>query len=152
MAKQSQSHHPDIRLHAWRAVLETYSRLIPVMNAEMRREQQLDLQTYDALLHVFEAGRSGIRMSDLARKVVLTKSGLTARVDRLEELGMLRRVPDPDDRRATRVLLTDEGAETLHEAAVFHLTSVENHFSDFITQDEARVIVDALERVHNEGD
>jgi DNA-binding MarR family transcriptional regulator len=145
--RQQEVHRPDVHLRAWRAVLETYSALLPVMDAELRQERQLDVQTYDALLHVNEAGPSGIRMTELARKVVLTKSGLTARVDRLEETGLLRRIPDPDDRRATRITLTDQGARVFHTAAEFHLTCIDRHFSSQISDDEARTIAEALERV-----
>lgn len=105
------------------------------------------MQVYDVLLHTYEAGTPGIRMSDLASKVLLTKSGLTARIDRLEQRDMVRRVPDPEDRRATRVVLTDHGAAVFREAAAFHMTSVERHFSTAISDDEARTIVTALERV-----
>jgi DNA-binding MarR family transcriptional regulator len=149
MSNQRQEHkHTNIRVRAWRAILEAYSALLPVMDSELRSEQHLDVQVYDVLLHTYEAGPMGIRMTDLARKVLLTKSGLTARVDKLEEGGLLERVPDPEDRRATRIRLTDTGAAVFKKAADFHLSSIERHFSSRISEEEGRVICEALERVH----
>jgi DNA-binding MarR family transcriptional regulator len=144
---RQQDHHPDIRLQAWRAILETYATLLPLFDAELRESVHLEVPTYDALLHAYEAGSSGIRMTDLAQKVVLTKSGLTARVDRLERQGLLQRVPDPNDRRATRITLTDRGTAVFREAAFSHMADIARHFSRLISVEEAQVIVAALERV-----
>jgi hypothetical protein len=86
-------------------------------------------------------------MPDLACKAILTKSGLTARVDRLEDLGLVERHPDPDNRRATRVVLTSKGREVFLDAATVHPSSINARFSDLITETEARTITGALERV-----
>jgi len=140
--------HTNIRVQAWRSVLEACNTLLPIMDSELRSEQHLDVQIYDVLLHTYEAGPVGIRMTDLARKILLTKSGLTARVDKLEEGGLLERAPDPEDRRATRIRLTETGAAVFKNAADFHLSSIERHFSSRISEEEARVICEALERIH----
>jgi DNA-binding MarR family transcriptional regulator len=139
--------HTNIRVQAWRSVLEACNTLLPIMDSELRSEQHLDVQVYDVLLHTYEAGPVGIRMTDLARKILLTKSGLTARVDKLEEGGLLERAPDAEDRRATRIRLTETGAAVFKKAADFHLSSIERHFSSRISEEEARVICEALERI-----
>lgn len=135
------------RRRAWRALIEFHGALTTIFEGELRDATGLDLQTYDALLHTYEAGSAGIRMTDLAQRVILTKSGLTSVVDRLERRGYLRRIPDPSDRRATRVTLTARGEETFREAATVHLAGIKRHFADRITDEEARVIIDALARV-----
>jgi DNA-binding MarR family transcriptional regulator len=140
--------HTNIRVQAWRSVLEACNTLLPIMDSELRSEQHLDVQVYDVLLHTYEAGPVGIRMTDLARKILLTKSGLTARVDKLEEGGLLERAPDAEDRRATRIRLTETGVAVFKKAADFHLSSIERHFSSRISEEEARVICEALERIH----
>lgn len=137
----------NIRLRAWRAILKMHATIIPTLDGELRDEAGMDLQTYDALLHTYEAGDAGIRMTDLAGNVVLTKSGLTTLVDRLEKRDLLQRVSDPADRRSTRVSLTARGVETFRSAAPSHLASIDEHFARRLTDDEAAIIVEALERV-----
>jgi DNA-binding MarR family transcriptional regulator len=90
---------------------------------------------------------TGIRMADLANKVVLSKSGLTTLVDRLEEKGLLRRLPDHADRRATRITITDAGIDAFRAAATVHLDGIARHFADRITSAEAKALAEVLERV-----
>jgi len=133
-------------------MMEIHGAITPLMDAELREQAELDIQTYDVLLHVFEADEGGIRMSSLARQVVISKSGLTTLVDRLEERGLLQRIPDPADRRAIRVILTENGDEAFRKAAAVHMASVERHFLDHLTDDEARIIATVLNRiVHDIG-
>ncbi len=143
--------HLKIRLRAWRAVLELEGTLTQIFDAELRDRAGIELQTYDALLHTFEAGEQGIRMTDLARHVVLSKSGLTAVVDRLEKRKWLKRVADPDDRRATRITLTAAGEKVFRRAAEVHLDGIEKHFSVHVSDQEAEVIARALNRVRAEA-
>ncbi len=135
------------RRRAWRALMVTYGTITPLLDDELRSATELDLTTYDALLHVYEAGDPGIRMTDLADKVVLSKSGLTTLVDRLEERDLMQRIADPEDRRAIRITLTESGMEAFHTAAAVHVAGIERYFTSQLTEDEAEVIADTLERI-----
>ena len=135
---------------AWRAILVLYGTLTPLLADELQDGADLDLQTYDALLHTYEAGKPGIRMTDLAQNIVLSKSGLTTLVDRLEEHALLQRIPDPDDRRAIRITLTDRGIETFRSAAKIHMAGIQKHFTDQLTDEEATAIAEVLERIHRD--
>ena len=126
--------------------METYGTITPLLDEEMRKGSDLDLQTYDVLLHVRETGDSGIRMTDLAQAVVRSKSGLTTLVDRLEERGLLRRIPDTSDRRTIRIILTATGLESFRRAAEVHVTGIESYFVNHISENEAEIIADTLER------
>ncbi len=141
----------SVRLRAWRAIMEMYGAVVPLLDEELRDEAGMDLKTYDALLHTYEAGKVGIRMADLAEKVVLTRSGLTTLVDRLEERDLLQRVPDPEDRRATRITLTAQGLKSFRSAAPVHIASIGKHFAGLLNDDEAKVIAGALERVRRDA-
>ena len=72
------------RDRAWRSIMETHGAIVPKLDSELQEKAGIDIQTYDALLHVFEARGQGIRMADLASAVVISKSGITSLVDRLE--------------------------------------------------------------------
>ncbi len=125
----------------------TYGTIIPLLDGELRSATDLDLPTYDALLHVYEAGDPGIRMTDLAQKVVLSKSGLTTLVDRLEERDLMQRIPDLEDRRAIRITLTESGIEAFRTAANVHMAGIERYFTKQLTEDEAEAIAETLERI-----
>lgn len=138
------------KLRAWRALMTVHGRVTPRLDEELRAATDLDLRSYDTLLHTYEAGAAGIRMADLAEKVVLSKSGLTTLVDRLESSGRLRRLPDPADRRATRITITDAGLDAFRFAAEVHLAGIARHFADKITVVDAEALTNILERVHGE--
>jgi DNA-binding MarR family transcriptional regulator len=136
----------SVRGRAWRAVLEVHRDVVQHLERDFRESVGLDLLYYDVLLHVSE-GQRGRRMTELADAVVLSKSGLTSVVDRMEADGLLERRPDPDDRRAVRVVLTPRGEERFREAAEQHAETVRRIFTSIVTDDEAGVIVDVLGRV-----
>lgn len=144
-------HGPSPQGRAWRMLLTVGQALVRTLDEELQRGVGLDLQRYDVMLHVSE-GEGGRRMTDLARAVVLSKSGLTALVDRMEADGLLERRPDPADRRATRVVLTGEGESRFREASAFHRAVVHRIFIERVTEEEAVVLSGALERVRRELD
>ena len=134
---------------AWRALYKSYWALIPLMDRDLRDEVGIDLTTSNALLHTHLAGPDGLRMNELAHNATLSTSGLTSLVDRLEERGWMERVRDPDDRRAIRVVLTDEGREFARVAATVHVASIEQHFSSRVSDDDARAVARVLEAVES---
>lgn len=141
----------DPRLAAWRSLMELHMHLTSQFDIEFQEHSGIDISTYDTLLHTFEAGTDGIRMTDLSERLVVSKSGLTTMVDRLERRGLLRRVPDPADRRAVRVAITDDGYAVFRSAAKMHMASLEDSFSKHITEEEAQLIVDIVSRVRDAG-
>lgn len=140
----------DPGLRAWRALMELHMELTSLFDIEFQ-ECGIDISIYDALLHVHEAGPGGIRMTDLSEQLVVSKSGLTAMVDRLEKREFLRRIPDPVDRRAIRVAITKTGAAMFRSAAKVHMASVEQNFSRHLTDDEAQMIIDIVDRVRQKS-
>lgn len=134
---------------AWRSILELETTLMPLFD-EGLASLGIDVQIYDVLLHTNEAGPEGIRMRDLAGSVLISKSGLTSLVDRLEHRGLIARVPDPADRRVTRIQLTRDGADVFRAAAKAHVTDIEELFASRLTEDEARRIHRVLSRIRRE--
>jgi len=137
---------PTVQGKAWRSLLETHSALIARIEAEFRTHTPIELQQYDVMLHVSEA-REGLRMTDLADAVLLTKSGLTSLVDRMEAAELVERRPDPQDRRATRIHLTPVGRDKLAIASEHHRKVVRRIWTMRMSEEEAAMIVDVLARV-----
>ena len=127
--------------------MEANATLLARFDEDLRADAGIDLRTYDALLHVFNSGPPGIRMTDLAREVVLTKAGLTSLIDRLETRLLVQRTPDPIDRRALRITLTTEGERVFRAAARIHVTGIRERFGSHVSDEEARIVVEVFERI-----
>jgi len=137
---------PTVQGRAWRSLLETHRELIGFIEEEFKSNTPIELQQYDVMFHVSEAN-DGLRMTDLAKAVVLTKSGLTALVDRMEDAELIERRPDPQDRRATRIHLTSTGRTKLAVASEHHREVVRRIWTSRVTEEEAAVLLDVLARV-----
>ena len=133
-------------LAAWRAFLEAHHALMAVLGEELE-EIGLPIAFYDVLVQLNEAGPGGLRMADLARRVLLSKSGLTRLVNRMVAQGLVTRRPSPEDGRGFYVEATKGGRQALRRASPAHLRGIANHFTSLLTGDEVRVITNAMTRV-----
>jgi MarR family transcriptional regulator, 2-MHQ and catechol-resistance regulon repressor len=145
---QTSGERVDARSRAWRGLLEVASFVTQRIDEDLRDQVGIDIQTYDALLHTKEAGKAGIRMTDLADRVLLTKAGLTALVDRLEDRGLLARQPAREDRRVKRIVLTPAGWELFRQAAAVHNATVEQWFHQHLDENTAQPLAQTLARIH----
>jgi DNA-binding MarR family transcriptional regulator len=113
-----------VELDAWRSFLRAHAKVTRVLDAELAAECDLPLGSYEVLLHLNEAPDRRLRMTDLADRVVLSRSGLTRLVDRLQREGLVERHPDPGDARGLFTVMTDKGRAALRDAAVVHLAGI----------------------------
>ena len=132
-------------LAAWSAFLEAHHAVMAVLGEELE-EIGLPIGFYDVLVQLTEAER-GLRMAELARRVLLSKSGLTRLVDRMARQGLVRRRPSPEDGRGFYVVATKPGLSALRRASPGHLRGVVSHFTSLLTADELTVITRAMKRV-----
>ncbi len=134
-------------LTSWRAFLRAHARVMRVLEAELQFEQQLALADYDVLVQLSEARPDGLRMSELADSVLLSRSGLTRLVDRLVTAGYVDRRPCPDDARGRMAVLTPAGLARLREAAPTHLRGVRTHVISRLSPDELAVLGRLMDRL-----
>lgn len=137
----------DPRLTTWRAFLYAQSTIMPRLDAELRRECGLTLAEFDALAQLAFAPDQRLRMSDLADRVLLSRSGVTRMVDRLEERGDVRRDSCAPDGRGAYAVLTASGKQRMRVAMPVHLATVDAHFLGHIESDEFQPVAAALGRV-----
>jgi DNA-binding MarR family transcriptional regulator len=136
-------------LRAWRALFEAHAAVVGLLDAELRHAENVPLTWYDVLLHLAEAPERALRMGELADAVVISKSGLTKLVDRLEEARLVERRPSRSDRRVIEVALTEEGLTRLRAAWQTHRRGIELRFARHVTAEEARVLERALTKVRD---
>ena len=137
----------DPRLRAWIAFLQAHAAVTRRLEAELQAEQALTLADYDALVQLAIAPDRRLRMSELADRVVLSRSGVSRLVDRLVAQGLVVRRACPTDARGSWAELTASGLDRLRAAAPVHLRGVDAHFLAHIDEGDREVIVAALEGV-----
>lgn len=130
------------QLARWRVFLECAFALIDILDAELREERGLTLRWYDALVALEDAG-GACRMTELAGRILASKSGLTRVVDRMADEGLVRRERPPDDRRVVLVVLTADGREALRAARAVHRRGIGEHFVQHLSERDLA----ALERM-----
>lgn len=139
-------------MRAWRALLRAHARATRVLEAELEEAHNLPLASYDVLVQLTESPEGRLRMSELADAVLLSRSGLTRLVDRLEREGLVERTSCPSDARGTFAALTEAGRSRLREASGTHLRGVATHVLSHFSPAELDVLGDLLGRVGGESE
>jgi DNA-binding MarR family transcriptional regulator len=134
------------RLRAWRLFFESALALSDVLEVELKRDAGLPLPWYDAMVQLEEAP-DGLRMNELADRILYSKSSLTRVIDRMEEAGLVRRVRPENDRRSIFVFLTDQGRETMEHARRHHRHGIEQHFARHLADSDVKALVRAFEKI-----
>jgi DNA-binding MarR family transcriptional regulator len=128
----------DWRLAAWRSLLRTHNHLWRELEHQLHVHGKIAMGSYDVLLQLAEAPGNRLRMSELAEAVLLSRSGLTRLVDRLQKEGLVQRQPDPEDARGMYTVLTGKGRDALRDASKVHLAGVAELVLDRLSDLELR--------------
>ena len=135
------------QLLAWRLFLRAHALVIRRLETDLLAEQHMPLASYDVLVQLVEAPQRRLRMSELAERVLLSRSGLTRLVDRLEREGLVRREACLDDARGLFTVLLPAGVEKLREASGTHLRGVAEHAVGRLDEAEAAQLSTLLGRM-----
>lgn len=138
----------DNHLCAFRMLLEAHRRLVDAVDARLAT-RDLPLMQYDVLVQLSEAEDHRLRMQELAERVLLSKSGLTRLVDRMEAAGRVTREIATSDARGVFAVLTDSGLAALEAAVPAHRQDVVDLFASAMTEDEADHLAVVLGRVRD---
>jgi DNA-binding MarR family transcriptional regulator len=130
----------------WRTFLRAHAQVMRELERELFADTGMPLGWYDVLLTLAEAPERRLRMAELADRVLLSRSGLTRLIDRLQAEGLVRREPSPDDARGTFTVLTAEGIGRLRRAAPVHLAGIQSHWLAHFNDDELRELGALLRR------
>jgi DNA-binding MarR family transcriptional regulator len=133
-------------LEAWDAFLRAHATLMRRLEVDLAQATGLALADFDVLAQLARAGGE-LRMTDLANRVLVSRSGMTRRVARLVEEGLVRRVNTDADARGVVVTLTDAGVARLTETARVHLRGVSELFVEQLDEQELAGLKNALDKV-----
>lgn len=107
----------------------------------------MPLAWYDVLINLNDAPERRLRLQELVRRTLLTKSGISRLIDRMEAAGLVRREMCPMDRRGAYAVLTSAGRRALRRAAPSHLADIQNHFARHLSDDDVAILDAVLERL-----
>ncbi len=133
-------------LPTWRALLEAHATLMRQLQADLVSRTGLDLNDFDVISQLAQAG-GALRMTELAARVFSSRSGLTRRIDRLVDEGLVGRTTATDDARGIVVTLSDAGAARVRETVPVHLRAVADLFMAKLSDRELAVLESALKKV-----
>ena len=134
-------------LAAWRTFLKAHATLIDRIDRDLVVAQRPPLSSYDVLIELYEAPEHRLRMHELAERVVLSRSGLTRLVDRLEAEGLLTRDRSGTDRRGAYAVLTEQGIAALQRTWPIYARGIDEYFAQWLTLEEAQLLESVLGRI-----
>jgi len=134
-------------LRAWQALLHAHHQVTRRLDVELVQEHGLSLPDYEVLLRLAKSPRSGISMTELANRVLLTPSRLTRLLDRLVAEDLVVRWRSDIDARVMLARLTPCGPARLRRAAKTHLRGLHDHLTGRLSADQLQQVADALEAI-----
>jgi DNA-binding MarR family transcriptional regulator len=146
MATAAKPKISEAQLRAWRAFLRAHSSMLRRIGQDLADAGLPPLAWYDVLAALRDAPQARLRQVDVADELILSTSGLSRLLDRIEDAGLVRRVACPGDRRSLHLELTDEGAEMLDRMWPVYARGIAEDFLPAFGSD-AREIAKAMEMV-----
>lgn len=137
---------------AWIGFLRSHATLLRLLDMELRREADLPLADFDVLIQLALGEDDGLRMTDLASRTLVSRSGMTRRVAQLEQEGLVARCSATGDGRSVRASLTPRGEEVLRRAVPIHTRGIERHFLGKLTPDQLAGLREAVTALQAECD
>ena len=137
----------DRWMPAWLTLIRTHTRLWDLVEAQMRRDHGLTMARYDVLAHLDLAG-GRLGLSDLASSLLLSPSGLSKLLDRMEASGLVRRDPDPRDARAAFAAITPHGRSLARKARQGHHAFLQQTIGDILDDHDLADLTRVMSRLN----
>jgi DNA-binding MarR family transcriptional regulator len=137
----------ELELRAWQSLLHAHHDVVGMLDTELRERHGITFSEYDVLLRLARASERALSMGELAERTMLSPSGTTRLVDRLEASELLVRRPVPGDGRVQLATLTPEGLRLIRAAARTHLRGIREHFTGRLTRHQLEQVASALEAI-----
>ena len=136
----------DAEFDAWRGLIRLRESVMREIDQRLQEAGAISLDDYGVLITLVGLPGMRLRMSDLGARRMLTPSGITRAVMRLEERGLVRREADPEDGRGALAALTRHGLAALRRAQFVHHATVRELYLDRLNEREQRQLAKLLEK------
>jgi DNA-binding MarR family transcriptional regulator len=134
-------------VRAWTRLLRAYAATTRELSGELQSEHELSLNDFEALLVLARADEGRLKRVELARRLLLTPSGVTRLLEGLERSGLVRRTTCPTDLRVAYAELTEEGRARFEAASCAHVASIRSLMEEHFSEDELASLGDLLDRL-----
>ena len=135
-------------MRAFVGLVRAHSATTRCFSASLQREHGLTLNEFEVLLRLARAPGRRLKRIELVEQVLLTPSGITRLLERLERGGLVAKESCASDARVTYAVLTEDGAERLRAAAATHTAEIRQLMYDHYSEPELCALVDLLGRLH----
>lgn len=139
----------DPRIDCFGMLIEAHNEVVNATQRHLEETVALPVPWLGVLIRLARSPGQRLRMSELARDMTMSTSGLTRLVDRIEATGHVRREACPEDRRGMHAVLTDEGRAVLAQAVPAHLADLERYLGGALDDDELVRLTDLLRKVRD---
>ena len=139
----------DPRIEAFGMFVEAHNELLNATAKRLECEAAPPVPWLGVLIRLARSPGQRLRMSQLARDMTISTSGLTRLVDRIEQAGHVRREACPEDRRGFHAVLTPEGLEVVASAIPGHIGELQRNLADALTDDELTQLTGLLRKVRD---
>lgn len=139
----------DPRVEAFGMLFEAHNELANAVGRRLEAELDIPIAWLGVLIRLARSPEGRMRMSELARDMTISASGLTRLVDRIERAGHVRRESCPTDRRGFHAVLTTEGAAVIDQATARHLEDLERFLAAPLDGDQLGQLTDLLRTVRD---
>jgi DNA-binding MarR family transcriptional regulator len=137
----------DEEFAVWSGFLQAHAALARELDADLRAAHGLPLTDFEILLWLANRPCQGMRMAALADTVLLSPSGLSRAVERMETRGLVQRIPCTEDRRGAYAALTESGSDLVRTAGATHAAGIRRRFLDRLTPQESRLLTAIWDRL-----
>jgi DNA-binding MarR family transcriptional regulator len=137
-------------MRAWLALLETANHVQHATDRRVRDVVGVSFAQLEILARIAESADKGMRMTDIADTLVVSRSGLTYQMRQLEKRGLVSRAPSPDDERSVIARITPEGLACVTEAGPHYVDIVKSLFLDHVSPGDLTVLADILDGVRDQ--
>jgi DNA-binding MarR family transcriptional regulator len=136
----------EVELAAWRGLVRVHAALVKELDAELEVRHGLPLTSYEVLRSLRKSPAGKLRMAELAEYALLSRSGMTRLIDRLEREGMVGRTTCDKDGRGCYAVLTEQGRAAVDEARATYIAVVRSGFLRHFSIDEMQDLAGLLAR------
>jgi DNA-binding MarR family transcriptional regulator len=143
----NQATFESLEVRAFVNFVRAHAAVTRQLDRELVADHGLTINDYEVLLHLSRAPGQMMRRVDLARRVVLTPSGITRLLHGLQQAGLVCKEACESDARVVYAKLTDDGVKRLEAASVMHLESIRQLFSERFEEDEIAALASLLGRL-----
>lgn len=139
----------EVEVRAWARLVRASHGVIAAIEADLKSAGMPSLHWYDALLELDGAQGGALRPGELADRTRCERYSVTRLADRMENLGLIERVPCPDDARGATIRITDTGRKLRREMWPVYSAAIKRRFADRLDGGDAELLAVLLAKLAN---